>query len=166
SWCRSRSRADLSRHRRWAGPLPELQGGRGGVWTDARQVSIRAERPNRRDITVRRRDDADDALRSGSEHAGAFSEMVLAQGLGNEDRQHRGMKKAIVALTRRLAVITHRIWVDGTDSRWTREFAAASIDDFVPSYEASAKRRAIKWSSDNAPGPRASSNRKHLAHTP
>ena len=41
-----------------------------------------------------------------------------------------------------------------------------SIDDFVPSYEASAKRRAIKWSSDNAPGPRASSNRKHVAHTP
>jgi hypothetical protein len=61
--------------------------GRGGVWTDTRQVSIRAERPNRRDITVRGRDDADDALRSGPEHAGAFSEMVLAQGLGNEDRQ-------------------------------------------------------------------------------
>ena len=41
-----------------------------------------------------------------------------------------------------------------------------STDDFVPGYEASAKRRAIKWSSDNAPGPRASSNRKHVAHTP
>src|SRR5262249_16897490 len=37
--------------------------------------------------TVRRRDDADDALRSGPEHAGAFDEMVLAQGLGDEDRQ-------------------------------------------------------------------------------
>jgi hypothetical protein len=30
---------------------------------------------------------AEAALRSGPEHAGAFSEMVLAQGLGNEDRQ-------------------------------------------------------------------------------
>ena len=39
--------------------------------------------------------------------------------------RHRGMKKAIVALARRLAVIMHRIWVDGTDFRWTREFAAA-----------------------------------------
>jgi hypothetical protein len=38
---------------------------------------------------------------------------------------HRGMKKAIVALARRLAVIMHRIWVDGTDFRWTREVAAA-----------------------------------------
>ena len=33
--------------------------------------------------------------------------------------RHRGMKKAIVALARRLAVIMHRIWVDGTEFRWT-----------------------------------------------
>ena len=39
--------------------------------------------------------------------------------------RNRGMKKAIVALARRLAVIMHRIWVDGTEFRWTREFAAA-----------------------------------------
>jgi transposase len=34
-----------------------------------------------------------------------------------------GMKKAIVALARRLAVIMHRIWIDGTEFRWTREAA-------------------------------------------
>ena len=85
--CRPRGGADLSRNRRRARPLPELQGGRGGVWTDALQVSIGRDRPNRRDIAVRRRDDADDALRSGPDHAGAFDEMVLAQGLGDEDRQ-------------------------------------------------------------------------------
>jgi transposase len=39
--------------------------------------------------------------------------------------RHRGMKKAIVALARRLAVIMHRIWVDGTEFQWTREAAAA-----------------------------------------
>src|ERR1700758_794704 len=39
--------------------------------------------------------------------------------------RRRGMKKAIVALARRLAVIMHRIWVDGTEFRWTREQAAA-----------------------------------------
>ena len=38
--------------------------------------------------------------------------------------KRRGMKKAIVALARRLAVIMHRIWVDGTEFRWTREVAA------------------------------------------
>jgi len=35
--------------------------------------------------------------------------------------RHRGMKKAIVALARRLAVIMHRIWVDGTEFRWTQQ---------------------------------------------
>ena len=39
--------------------------------------------------------------------------------------RHRGMKKAIVALARRLAVIMHRIWVDGTEFELTREVPAA-----------------------------------------
>jgi len=39
--------------------------------------------------------------------------------------KRRGMKRAIVALARRLAVIMHRIWVDGTEFCWTREAAAA-----------------------------------------
>jgi transposase len=39
--------------------------------------------------------------------------------------RHRGIKKAIVALARRLAVIMHRMWVDGTAFRWTREVAVA-----------------------------------------
>ena len=40
--------------------------------------------------------------------------------------RRRGIKKAIVALARRLAVILHRIWVDGTEFRWTREQAVAA----------------------------------------
>jgi transposase len=40
--------------------------------------------------------------------------------------RRRGMKKAIVALARRMAVIMHRIWVDGTEFRWTRQEAAAA----------------------------------------
>src|SRR6266404_3373643 len=38
--------------------------------------------------------------------------------------RRRGMKKAIVALARRVAVIMHRIWVDGSEFRRTREQAA------------------------------------------
>jgi transposase len=41
--------------------------------------------------------------------------------------RRRGMKKAIVALARRLAVIMHRIWVDGTEFRWTREAVTRSM---------------------------------------
>jgi transposase len=40
--------------------------------------------------------------------------------------RRRGMKKAIVALARRLAIIMHRLWVDGTEFRWTREPTAAA----------------------------------------
>ena len=34
--------------------------------------------------------------------------------------KRRGMQKAVVALARRLAVIMHRIWSDGTEFCWTR----------------------------------------------
>ena len=40
--------------------------------------------------------------------------------------KRRGLKKAIVALARRLAVIMHRVWVDGTEFRWTRQEATAA----------------------------------------
>jgi transposase len=38
--------------------------------------------------------------------------------------KRRGLQKAVVALARRLAVIMHRMWSDGTNFRWTREVAA------------------------------------------
>jgi transposase len=40
--------------------------------------------------------------------------------------RRRGLKKAVVALARRLAVIMHRIWTDGTEFRWTRGQATAA----------------------------------------
>jgi transposase len=40
--------------------------------------------------------------------------------------KRRGQKKAIVALARRLAVIMHRMWTDGTEFRWTREAAPSA----------------------------------------
>jgi transposase len=40
--------------------------------------------------------------------------------------RRRGLKKAIVALARRLAVIMHRIWADGTEFRWSRQEAAVA----------------------------------------
>src|SRR5206468_7517838 len=45
---------------------------------------------------------------------------------GMKIARHRGMKRAIIAVARRLAVILHRMWVDGTEFRWTREQAAAA----------------------------------------
>jgi transposase len=37
------------------------------------------------------------------------------------------LRKAIVALARRLAVIMHRMWSDGTEFRWTRADATACV---------------------------------------
>ena len=42
-----------------------------------------------------------------------------------EVAKRRGMKRAKVALARKLAVMLHRIWVDGTVFRWSREAVAA-----------------------------------------
>ena len=38
--------------------------------------------------------------------------------------QRRGMRRAIVAVARRLAVVLHRMWVDGSEFRWSRHSAA------------------------------------------
>ena len=38
----------------------------------------------------------------------------------------RGLKRAKVALARKLAVVLHRLWVDGTEFRWDREAAASA----------------------------------------
>jgi transposase len=37
------------------------------------------------------------------------------------------LRRAIVALSRRLAVIMHRMWSDGTEFRWTRADATACV---------------------------------------
>ena len=45
-------------------------------------------------------------------HAGAFGEVVLAEAWAVEIARHRGMKKAIVALTTRLAMIMRASRID------------------------------------------------------
>src|ERR1700752_2199608 len=38
--------------------------------------------------------------------------------------QRRGVRRAIVAVARRLAVVLHRMWVDGSEFRWSKDNAA------------------------------------------
>ena len=40
--------------------------------------------------------------------------------------RRRGARKAKVALARKLAIVPHRMWVDGTELRWSRRPAAAA----------------------------------------
>jgi transposase len=40
--------------------------------------------------------------------------------------KRRGLKRAKVALARKLAGVLHRMWADGTEFRWSREVEAAA----------------------------------------
>ena len=39
----------------------------------------------------------------------------------------QGMKKAKVALAGKLAVVLHRMWLDGTQFRWGRQVAPEAV---------------------------------------
>lgn len=39
--------------------------------------------------------------------------------------KRRGLRRASVAVARKLAIVMHRIWADSTEFRWTREEAVA-----------------------------------------
>jgi transposase len=41
--------------------------------------------------------------------------------------QRRGIRRAIVAVARRLAVVLHRMWVDGSEFRWSKDSTAAPM---------------------------------------
>jgi len=39
--------------------------------------------------------------------------------------KRRGLRRAVVAVARKLAIVMHRIWTDGSEFRWSREEAMA-----------------------------------------
>ena len=45
---------------------------------------------------------------------------------GMKIARHRGMKRAIVAVARRMAVIMHCMWADGNEFRWSNTNAATA----------------------------------------
>ena len=45
---------------------------------------------------------------------------------GMKIARHRGMRRAIVAVARRMAIVMHRMWGDGTEFHWKREEVAAA----------------------------------------
>jgi transposase len=46
---------------------------------------------------------------------------------GLQVAKRRGMARARVAVARKLAVILHRTWTDGTEFRWGKEGAASAV---------------------------------------
>jgi hypothetical protein len=40
--------------------------------------------------------------------------------------KQRGLKRATVAVARKLSVLLHRLWIDQTEFKWTREDSVAA----------------------------------------
>ena len=57
-------------------------------------------------------------VRGGDRPALSVEKMVFPQGLGIEARQADRLKKAKVAIARKIALILHCVWVDGTSIDW------------------------------------------------
>ena len=51
--------------------------------------------------------------------------MVRAEAWGTRLAKREGPRKARVAVARKLAVILHRMWIDGTEFNWSKKEVAA-----------------------------------------
>jgi transposase len=51
--------------------------------------------------------------------------MVCAEGLGMRLVKRNELRKAKVAVARKLAVILHRMWIDGTEFNWSKKEVVA-----------------------------------------
>lgn len=75
---------------------------------------------------------AGDAMARSALYEAALSMLIKTQRMSAlkawamQVARRRGFKRAVVALARKLATVLHRMWVDGTEFRWTREERGAA----------------------------------------
>src|SRR5262249_16268291 len=112
-------------HRRRARSLPKIQGSRGRVWAE-----VRVDRSGR---ISRCGDDDGVMLYEATQSMLRSKKWSWLKAWAMQIARRRGMKKAIVALARRLAGIMHRIWLTppssagpGTKPRQKHENLAGS----------------------------------------
>ena len=142
-----RSGADLSRHRRRTRSVPQIQSV-GAVFglTCAKYQSGEVDSDGRisrcGDEMMRTMlyEAAQSMLRS--------KKWSWLKAWAMQIARRRGMKKAIVALARRLAVIMHRIWVDGTEFRWTRNRPRQQHDNRTGSIPIGGHSSSTAWWND------------------
>src|SRR5215211_2201202 len=76
---------------------------------------------HRPDLVMWRRHDANTAVRGCSDDADRTTKWSWLRAWALKVVIRRGMQRAIVALARRLAVVMHRMWSDGTEFRWAKD---------------------------------------------
>jgi transposase len=107
------------------GPVPPLTCRGRPLRADPEEAPVRGDGRDRRHQQGRRRDGAHGLVRGGERDAhqdgGKFSTLKRR---GLEVAKRRGMRRARVALARKLACVLHRLWVDGSGFHFGREAAA------------------------------------------
>ena len=99
-------------------------GGRRAYRPDAKALPVRRDRLRRRGVQMWRRPATHNALRSRTLTAYHNRKWPWLKAWGVRVAQRRGMRRAIVAVARRLAVVLHRMWVDGSEFRWRKDSTA------------------------------------------
>ena len=97
----------------------------GAYWINDQTSCLRRARLVRSNIEVWRRHAPHVSVRSGRRTADPRAEMVSAEGLGLRLTKRNGLRKAKVAVARKLAVILHRMWIDGTEFNWSSKEVTA-----------------------------------------
>ena len=68
---------------------------------------------------------------------------VCAEKLGPQTGERIGFKKAKVAVARKLAVILHRMWCDGTDFIWSTKEGGGSLEETTSKNSARAEAMSL-----------------------
>jgi hypothetical protein len=103
--------------------LQEVAKCRGLCWTDNSTIRIRRDRLHGSNLKMRRQEAANLPLRGRQCAAHPHSKVLGAQSLRHQACDS-GLRKAKVAVARKLAVILHRMWIEGTEFRWSSKEAA------------------------------------------
>src|SRR5215472_16115960 len=114
------SGADVSSHGRSAAAFCPFQDGGSTFWLGAAPFSVRRDGLRREDLEMWGRHDADRTYEAAQVLLTRTQKWSWLKAWGMQLARRRGGKKAIVALARRLAVILHRMWIDGTQFRWRK----------------------------------------------
>ena len=90
----------------------------GQLRPDAEEIPVRRDRPHGSDQQSGRRHGTHGVVRGRQRDAEPHGTLLGPEAWALRVAGRHGMKKAKVALARKLAVAMHRMWVDGTNFRW------------------------------------------------
>jgi hypothetical protein len=124
--CRAIHCPCVPRNDRSAGSLPQIARRWCTPRLDAQALPIRCDRCAGSDQQVRRRAGSTALYEAAHSLLIRSTKWSALRAWGMNVAKRRGMARARVAVARKLAVILHRIWADGSEFRWGKQ-AAMSV---------------------------------------